>query len=126
MSYNVHTISCPLPAAEDDCIVYKHAATGGKVTVIDFYVTNHATTSGTATFTVALHKRSTAGTVISGTVSTLGGTADHWTDTLPKSGTLDSTYTVIDEGECLSVAYAAVDGGSQTRGYATIHYVMGK
>jgi hypothetical protein len=126
MSYFVHTISFPLPAAEDDCIVHKCSAKGGKVTVTDFYVTNHATTTGTATFTAALHKRSSAGTVISGTVSTLGGTADHWVDTLPKSGTLDADYIVLDEGECLSLSYAAVGGGSHTSGYATIHYVMGR
>lgn len=124
--FDVNSITVPVPAAADDVIIYKHAGTGGKITLLDAYAVNHATTSGTATFTLALHKRTSAGTVIAGTVGTLGGTADHWTDTLPKSYTLDSSYITLDEGECLSLAYATVDGGSQTRGMVTIHYVQGK
>jgi hypothetical protein len=124
--FNVSSITVPVPAAADDVIVYKHSGTGGKITLVDAYAVNHATTSGTATYTLALHKRTTAGTVIAGTVGTLGGTADHWTDLVPKSYTLDSDYITLDEGECLSLDYATVDGGSQTRGMVTIHYVQGK
>lgn len=130
MSYDVHSITFPLPAtgADDDVLVYKHAATGGKITILDCYVTNAATTSSTPSFTIELHRYSSAGTpVLQGTAgASVGGTGDHWTADVPKSLTLDSTYKVVDEGECLVLSYAEVDGGTHTKGYATIHYVMGK
>jgi hypothetical protein len=124
--FTVSTITAPLPAAADDVIIFKASGTGGKISILDAYAVNHATTSGTATFTLALHKRTAAGTVIAGTVGSLGGTADHWVDTNPKSFSVDSDYATLDEGECLSIAYAQVDGGSQTRGYVTVNYVQGK
>jgi hypothetical protein len=124
--FNTSSITVPVPAAADDVIVYKHSGTGGKITLLDAYAVNHATTSGTATYTLALHKRTSAGTVIAGTVGTLGGTADHWTDLVPKSYTLNESYITLGEGECLSLDYASVGGGTATRGMVTIHYVQGK
>lgn len=124
--YDVNSIVVDMPAAADDVIVWKCSDAGGAVTLVEAYAVNHATTSGTATFTVALHKRSTAGTVVQGTIASLGGTADHWTDTLPKTFSLNSSYITVDDGECVSLAYAQVDGGSHTRGKVIIHYVGGK
>jgi hypothetical protein len=127
MANEVQTLVLAVDATADDVVSFKCSDAGGAITVLEAYAVNHATTSGTATFTLALHKRTTAGTVIAGTVAAaIGGTADHWTDTLPKAFTIDSTYQVVDDGECLSVAQAAVDGGSPTRAKVVIHYVQGK
>lgn len=125
MANEVQAITVNLPATADDVIIFKTSSVGGAVTLVDAYAINHATTSGTATFTLELHKRSTAGTVIQGTIGSLGGTADHWTDTLPKRFPVSDTYDVIDDGECVSVEWAAVDGGSPTRGVVVLHYVQG-
>ena len=126
MANEINSVTVTLDAVADDVIVFKNSDMGGAVTLVEAYAVNHATTSGTATYTLALHKRSTAGTVISGTISSLGGTADHWTDTLPKSFTLDSDYTTIDDSESISVVWAAVDGGSPTRGKVVLHFMQGK
>lgn len=126
MANEINTISVTLDATADDVIVFKNSDVGGAVTLVEAYAVNHATTSGTATYTLALHKRSTAGTVIAGTIGSLGGTADHWTDTLPKGFTLNSDYTTIDDSESVSVVWAAVDGGSPTRGKVVLHFMQGK
>jgi len=126
MANEINTISVALDATADDVIVFKNSDIGGAVTLVEAYAVNHATTSGTATYTLALHKRTTAGTVIAGTIASLGGTADHWTDTLPKSFSLDSDYTTIDDAESVSVVWAAVDGGSPTRGKVVLHFMQGK
>lgn len=126
MANEINSVTVTLDAVADDVIVFKNSDMGGAVTLVEAYAVNHATTSGTATYTLALHKRSTAGTVISGTIASLGGTADHWTDTLPKSFTLDSDYTTIDDSESISVVWAAVDGGSPTRGKVVLHFMQGK
>jgi len=127
MANEIQTLVLPVDATADDVVSFKCSDVGGAITLLEAYAVNHATTSGTATFTLALHKRSTAGSVISGTVAAaIGGTASHWADMAPKTFTLDSTYTTIDDGECLSVALTAVDGGSPTRAKVIIHYAQGK
>lgn len=126
MASEIQTITFDLPGTADDVIAFKCSDVGGAVTLLEAYAVNHATTSGTATYTLELHKRSTAGTVIQGTIASCGGTADHWTDTLPKTLTLNGSYTTIDDSECVSVEWAAVDGGSPTRGKVIIHYAQGK
>lgn len=127
MANEIQTLHIPVDATADDVVVFKCSDTGGAITILEAYAVNHATTSGTATFTLALHKRSAAGTTIAGTIAAaLGGTADHWADLEPKAFTLDSTYTTIDDLECVSVAQVAVDGGSPTRAKVVIHYAQGK
>tara|TARA_R110000868_G_scaffold34930_9_gene125590 strand:- start:524 stop:910 length:387 start_codon:yes stop_codon:yes gene_type:complete len=127
MANEISTFVVPVPADADDVIVLKVPSFGGAITLVDAYGVNHATTSGTASFTLQLIKRSTAGTVVQGTVgAALGGTADHWTDLVPKAFTLSTTYTTLEEGECLSVDCAAVAGGSNTRGMVVLSYVQGR
>lgn len=127
MANEISTFTIPVPAAADDVIVWKVPSFGGAVTLVDAYGVNHATTSGTATFTLQLHKRSTAGTVVQGTVGAVrGGTADHWVDLVPKPFTLSTTYTTLEQGECLSVSYDTVAGGSTTRGMVVLSYVQGR
>ena len=67
MANDIQTLVIPVDATADDCIVFKCSDIGGAVTITEAYAVNHATTSGTATYSVALHKRDTSGTVISGT-----------------------------------------------------------
>ncbi len=132
MANEIQTLHIPVDATADDCVAFKCSDVGGAITVLEAYAVNHATTSGTATYSVALHKRNAAGTVISGTIAAaMGGTAasgynSHWTDLVPKTFTLDSTYSTIEAGECISVAVTAIDGGSPTRGKVVIHYAQGK
>lgn len=132
MANDIQTLVLPVDATADDVVAFKCSDAGGAITLLEAYAVNHATTSGTATFTLALHKRDTSGTAISGTVATaMGGTAasgysSHWTDLKPKAFTLDTAYTTLDDGECLSVALAAVDGGSPTRAKVIVHYAQGK
>jgi len=127
MANEIQTLHIPVDATADDVVVFKCSDVGGAVKVLEAYAVNHATTSGTATFTLALHKRDTSGTVIQGTVAAaIGGTASHWTDLTPKTFTLDTNYTVIDDGECISLAQVAVDGGAPTRCKVVIHYAQGK
>lgn len=135
MANDIQTLVIPVDSTPDDVIVFKCSDLGGAVTITEAYAVNHATTSGTATYSVALHKRDTSGTVISGTVAAaIGGTAaaagtvanGHWTDLVAKTFTVNNTHATIDDGECLSVAVAAIDGGAPTRGKVVIHYVQGK
>lgn len=127
MANEINTLVIPVDSTADDVICFRCSDAGGAITVLEAYAVNHATTSGTATFTLALHKRDSSGTVISGTVATaIGGTASHWTDLVPKAFTLNSTYTVIDDLEILSISQTAVDGGSPTRAKVIIHYAEGK
>lgn len=132
MANEIQTLHIPVDATADDCVVFKCSDVGGAITVLEAYAVNHATTSGTVSYNVALHKRTTAGTVIAGTIATaIGGTAasgvsSHWTDLVPKTFSLDSGYTTIDDGECISVAVTAIEGGAPTRGKVIIHYAQGK
>lgn len=127
MASEIQTLVIPVDATADDVICFKCSDTGGAITLLEAYAVNHATTSGTASFTLALHKRSTAGSVVQGTIATaIGGTASHWTDLSPKTFTLNSSYVTIDDGECVSVAQVSVDEGTPTRAKVVIHYAQGK
>jgi hypothetical protein len=132
MANDIQTLVIPVDATADDVVSFKCSDVGGAITLLEAYAVNHATTSGTVSYNVALHKRTAAGTVIAGTIATaIGGTAatgasSHWTDLVPKTFTLDSTYRTIDDGECVSVAVSAIEGGSPTRAKVIIHYAQGK
>ena len=132
MANEIQTVVLSVDATADDVIGYVCPADGGAVTILGAYATNHATTSGTATFSIALHKRTSAGTVIAGTITTAtGGTAasgatSHWTDLIPKSFVVDTTYTTLAAGESVSVAVADIAGGSSTRAKVSLSYVQGK
>ena len=132
MANEINTVTIPVDTTADDVIVFKNSDQGGAVTLIEAYAVNHATTSGTVSYNLALHKRTTAGTVIAGTIATAtGGTAasgvtSHWTDLVPKTFALDSTYAVIDDGECVSVAMTSIEAGVPTRGKLVLHFMQGK
>ena len=132
MANEINTISVGLDSVADDVIVFKNSDQGGAVTLIEAYAINHATTSGTATYSVALHKRTSNGGTIQGTIAlAMGGTAasgynSHWTDLTPKTFSLNSAYQTIDDGECVSIVWAAIDGGSPTRAKVVLHYMQGK
>jgi hypothetical protein len=132
MANEIQTLVLPVDATADDVVSFKCSDVGGAITLLEAYVVNHATTSGTVSYSVALHKRTTAGTVIAGTIAqAMGGTAasgysSHWTDLVPKTFTLNSDYTTIDDGECVSVAVTAIEAGAPTRAKVIIHYAQGK
>ena len=132
MANEINTISVALDATADDVIVFKNSDQGGAVTLVEAYAVNHATTSGTASYAVTLRKRTAAGTVIAGTVgAAMGGTAasgysSHWTDLVPKTFTLDNDYRTIDDGECVSVGWEAIDEGAPTRAKVVLHFMQGK
>jgi hypothetical protein len=132
MANEINTISVGLDSVADDVIVFKNSDQGGAVTLIEAYAINHATTSGTASYKVTLRKRTAAGTVIAGTIAAaMGGTAasgysSHWTDLSPKTFTLNSAHQTIDDGECVSVEWEAIDEGAPTRGKVVLHYMQGK
>ncbi len=84
---------------------------------------------GGTTFTLALHKYSTAGTpVVNGTISTntLGGTAVGWTAGVTQTFTLNSAYSYISAGEWVVVQYNEVNAGNPTGGFVVLEYQMGK
>lgn len=128
----VHTVTIPIsasPPANQYALRAPTDGIGGAIRIAAAYAVNQATTSGTATYTLALHRWSTSGgtATLAGTIATtLGGTADHWADDVIKTFSLDSTHRVLDAGDVCIVNYAAVAGGAPTAGGAVvIHYEVG-
>lgn len=125
-------VSIPLTTGTVDTYTVLRAPTGdqgGAITILGAEIVNHATTSGTATFTAQLLSYSNAGTpAVNGTVgATIGGTADHWTDNVPKAFTIGSgAEAVLAAGEYLVVNIASVDTGTPTRPYLMLRYRDGK
>jgi len=130
VSVDTRTITVEVPGAEDTVLIMKAptAANGGAVRILEASAVNHATTSSTVSYTLALHRYSSAGTpAVNGTIAAaIGGTADHWADGVPKSFTIDSTYGVIGAGEWLALVVTAQNAGTATRGRVTLSLVNGK
>lgn len=130
MSVDTRQVTIEIPGAEDTILVMKApaAANGGAVRILEASAVNHATTSSTVSYTVALHRYSAAGTpAVNGTIAAaIGGTSDHWADGVPKSFTIDSTYGVIGAGEWLALVVTAQNAGTATRGRVTLSLVNGK
>lgn len=103
-------------------------ANGGGLRILAAYAINGAATSGGTTFTYALHKFSSAGTpAVNGTIAAaIGGTADYWAAGVPKTFTLDSSYTFLDAGEWLVVDYQEESAGNPTLSSVVVHYAVGK
>lgn len=127
----IFTVTIPIsasPAANQYALRAPDDGVGGGISIVNAYAVNQATTSGTASYTLALHKWTVAaGTAaLSGTIAAaLGGTADHWTDDVPKAFTIANPF--LDAGEWCLVNYAAVAGGAPTAGGAVvIQYTMGR
>jgi hypothetical protein len=102
-------------------------ALGGGISVTEAYVINGATTSGTATVTVALTKYSSAGTpALNGTIAAaVGGTASHFTANVHKAMTISSPF--VDAGEWVRVEVTSVDAGTVTAPASChISYVLGR
>ena len=127
---HVQSIYIGDPGAADTMLLWQAPSDdiGGGVRILEAMAVNMATTSGGTSFTLALHKYSSAGTpAVNGTITdTLGGSADEWADSVPKEFTVDSDYSFLDADEWLAVAYAEENSGNPTRAYITIKYAMGK
>ena len=118
------------PAAADTMLVLQAPSDdiGGGIRILEAMAVNMAATAGGTSFTLALHKYSSAGTpAVNGTITdTLGGSADEWADSVPKEFTIDSDYSFLDADEWLGIAYAEENSGNPTRCYVTVKYAVGK
>ena len=139
MHGEVHVVTVALgdPGADNkQLFVFKapSADNGGGVRILEATAVNGASIAnslgvGGTTFTLALHKYSSAGTpVVNGTISTntLGGTAVGWTAGVTQTFTLNSTYSYISAGEWVVVQYNEVNAGNPTGGFVVLQYTMGR
>lgn len=105
------------------------AGFGGGVTILSGYASN-ATTQGAGTsFSVALHKYSSAGTpAVNGTIAAaIGGTAaTFWTANIPQAFTIDTDYAYLSAGEWLVVDYQEDTSGNPAGGMVTVWAAQGK
>jgi len=130
MNTMIATYNLGDPGADDKQLFVLKAPSdsiGGGVRLLAAYAVNNAATAAGTTFTLALHKYSSAGTpAVNGTIAAaVGGTADYWADSVPKSFTLDSDYTFLDAGEWLVADYQEVATGSPTAGSLVVQYALG-
>jgi len=111
------------------CLHAPAAAVGGAVTIVGAYAVSDATLAAGTTnyYSLALHKYSSAATpVLSGTIAAaIGGTAG-WTQGVPKTFTLSSTYAKLSAGEWCAVEYTEAGTGNPTNGFVVVEYVVGK
>ena len=138
MHGEVHVVTVALgdPGANNkQLFVFKapSADNGGGVRILEATAVNGASIAnslgvGGTTFTLALHKYSSAGTpVVNGTIAAaIGGTAVGWTAGVPQTFTLNSTYSYISAGEWVVLQYNEINAGNPTNGFAHIRYQMGK
>lgn len=132
---NIVTVALGDPGADNKQLFALKApsdANGGGLRILGGWVVNGASITnslgvGGTTFTLALHKYSSAGTpAVNGTIAAaVGGTAVGWTAGVPQAFTLSSTYSAIDAGEWVVLQYNEINAGNPTNGYAVIQYVMG-
>lgn len=73
----------------------------GGYTVLGANFVNGAATTGGTSFFARLVNYGTSGTVVGGTIGTIGGTADHYAADTPKAFTITAAQAFLDEGEWL-------------------------
>jgi len=138
MSNDVHVVTyLPGDPGGDDKKLYilkaPSDAQGGGIRIVDAWIVNRDTAAlsqgvGGTTFTVALHKYSSAATpVVNGTIApAVGGTAEGWTANVVKTFTLNEAYTFLDAGEWLVGQYNEVNAGNPVGASIVVHYKMGR
>lgn len=105
------------------------AANGGGVRIVGAWAQNGATHGAGTAMALTLLKYSSAGTpALNGTIGAkLAGTADPFTINIPKSFTLDSSYTYVSAGEYVVVKYNEEGAATDPLGATVeIQYQMGK
>lgn len=128
------SVAIPDPGGDDIQLFLFRAPTdanGGGITITEAYACDSAADGGAGgtSFTVALHKYSTAGTpALNGTIAAgVGGTAaaaDYWAADVPKTFTISAGF--IDAGEWVVAQYNEHNTGNPTNLKLNIHYVMGR
>lgn len=133
MAFDVHTVTVALgdPGGDDKQLFVLRApedAYGGGIRLVGAYAVNGAATNDGTSFSLALHKYSSAGTpAVNGTIAAaIGGTASPWAKGVPKAFTLSSTYSFVDAGEWVVIQYNEQSAGNPTNGFVVLHYLMGK
>ncbi len=126
----------PDPGADDLQIkVFKAPSdvNGGGVTLLDADIVcsstaTHSLGVGGTTFTVALHRFSTAYAVNGTITDALGGTDVGWGAEVPQQFTVDSSYNFIDAGEYVVLDYQEINAGNPPAPGAqlTMNFVRGK
>lgn len=101
------------------------AAQGGGITILWAEVVNEAATTAATAFGLALVKYATNGTAESGTVDSLGGTADVFVAGVPKAFA-DAAGYYLAPGEWLVLNKTETNSSDPTRGVLSIGYIMGK
>lgn len=133
MSFPVHSVNVALgdPGADNKQLFALKApsdAKGGGVTIVGAYVVNGAATGAGTSFSLALHRYSSAGTpALNGTIGgTIGGTGTPWAAGVPQNFTVNDSYSFLDAGEWAVLQYNEQTAGNPTNGFAVIQYVMGR
>ena len=103
-------------------------AHGGGITILAAYGVNAAATGAGTGFSLQLENWGTGGTAIKssgGTIAaSLGGTADPWAASTPKTFTISNSF--VDAGEWVVVRKNEINSSDPTRAVVVIHYVMGR
>ncbi len=128
------TVSTLIPDPGADNLklwVYKAptAALGGGVRILSAHATVGVATGAGTSFSLALHKYSSAGTpAVNGTIAAaIGGTAaTYWTAGVPQAFTIDADYSFLDAGEWLVLDYQEDNALAPTCVAFTAQMQMGK
>lgn len=130
---NIHTVSFPLANTAsdwqgDDVVGHLFPAPtialGGGIKIVAAYAVNGAATTSGTSFSLKLEKWGTAGTADGGDISSaLGGTADPWAASTPKTFTLSDD--TLSAGEWLVVRKNETNSSDPTRCSIILQYVMG-
>jgi len=134
MAFDVKTlsISIPDPGGDNKQLFVLQAPTdahGGGLRILEASASNGATMNAGTSFSLALHKYSSAGTpAVNGTIAAaIGGTAaTYWTIKIPQDFTIDDDYAFLDAGEWLVVDYQEDGSGNPTACFLTLSYLVGK
>lgn len=116
----------------DDVVGHLFAAPsdahGGGITILAAYGVNAAATGAGTGFALQLENWGTGGTAIKASGGTLaaaiGGTADPWAASTPKSFTISNSF--VDAGEWVVVRKNETNSSDPTRGVVVVHYVLGR
>jgi len=134
MAMEVKALSFPMPDPGADnkvMLVLKapDAGLGGGLTILAADACDIAATGAGTSFSLALHRYSTAGTpAVNGTIAAaIGGTAATiWAAGVPQAFTIDADYAFLNAGEWLAVDYQEDNTSAPTNLFINVWYALGK
>lgn len=129
MNFIPITVNLPDPGGDNKQEIVFTAPTdgnGGGVRILSGKVSTMTTLSDSGTtFTLALHKYSSAGTpAVNGTIAAAIG-ASGWAAGVPQAFTIDSDYSFLDAGESLVLDYQELAACAPGLTNVTIWAVVG-